>query len=42
LTALLDKASGLGWDVKFLDADGDSTGRRGSADVVLTDTRAVV
>ena len=42
LTALLDKASGLGWDVKFLDADGDSTGRRGTADVVLTETRAVV
>jgi hypothetical protein len=41
LTALLDKASGLGWDVKFIDADGDSTGQRGTADVVLTETRAV-
>ena len=41
LTALLERASGLGWDVKFIDADGDSSGRRGTADVVLTETRAV-
>lgn len=42
LTALLSRATGLGWDVKFIDADGDSSGRRGTADVVLTETLAVV
>lgn len=41
LTLLLSKATGLGWDVKFIDANGDSTGRRGAADVVLTETQAV-
>jgi hypothetical protein len=41
LTALLSKATGLGWDVKFIDDADDSTGRRGTADVVLTETRAV-
>jgi len=41
LTALLSRATGLGWDVKFIDADDDSTGRRGTADVVLTETMAV-
>ncbi len=39
LTALLARASGLGWDVKFIDADDDSVGWRGTADVVLTETR---
>lgn len=38
LTLLLAKATGLGWDVKFIDADGDSNGQRGTADVVLTET----
>ncbi len=41
MTALLSKATGLGWDVKFIDADDDSTGRRGTADVVFTETMAV-
>jgi hypothetical protein len=41
LTALLERATGLGWDVKFIDADGDSVGQRGTADVVLTETRAL-
>ena len=41
LTVLLSKATGLGWDVKFIDADGDSTGRRGTVDVVLTETQAL-
>jgi hypothetical protein len=39
-TALLDDATGLGWDVKFIDAAGDSTGYSGTADVVLTETKA--
>jgi hypothetical protein len=41
LTLLLARATGLGWDVKFIDADDGSTGRRGTADVVLTETQAV-
>lgn len=40
LTALLAAAVDLGWDVKFIDAGGDSSGQRGTADVVLTETRA--
>ncbi len=39
LTALLAAAVDLGWDVKFIDASGDSSGQRGTADVVLTETR---
>jgi hypothetical protein len=39
-TALLDDATGLGWDVKFIDAAGDSTGYSGTADVALTETKA--
>lgn len=42
LTALLSRATGLGWDVKFIDDGGDSSGQRGTADVVLTETQAVV
>jgi hypothetical protein len=42
LTALLDDATGLGWDVKFIDAAGDSTGYSGTSDVVLTETKATV
>lgn len=41
LTLLLSKATGLGWDIKFIDANDDSSGRRGTADVVLTETKAV-
>lgn len=40
LSALLAAAVDLGWDVKFIDGGGDSTGQRGTADVVLTETRA--
>lgn len=40
LTALLATANDVGWDVKFIDANGDSVGRRGTADVVLTETKA--
>ena len=40
LTALLDDATGLGWDVKFINAAGDSSGSSGMADVVLTETKA--
>lgn len=40
LTANLNAATSLGWDVKFIDSAGDSTGRRGTADVVLTETHA--
>lgn len=40
LTELLTAAVDLGWDVKFIDASGDSGGQRGTADVVLTETRA--
>lgn len=39
-TALLGAATGLGWDVKFIDASGDSTGYSGTADVALTETKA--
>ncbi len=42
LTATLDEAGGLGWDVKFLDAAGNSRGCRGTADVQLTETWATV
>lgn len=41
LTAELARATGLGWDCKFIDEDGDSSGRRGTADVVLTETAAL-
>ena len=40
LTARLSKATGIGWDVKFIDAAGDSSGADGTADVVLTETKA--
>lgn len=40
LSAQLAPATALGWDVKFIDAGGDSSGQRGTADVVLTETRA--
>jgi hypothetical protein len=36
------KAGALGWDVKFLSSStGESTGRRGTAAVVLTETKAI-
>ena len=41
LTVLLSSANELGWDIKFIDSNGDSTGRRGTADVVLTETKAI-
>lgn len=41
LTALLAKGQGLDWDCKFIDDDGDSTAADGTADVVLSVTRAV-
>lgn len=41
LTAQLRQAVGLGWDVKFIDEEGDSSGTRGTADVSLTETRAL-
>jgi hypothetical protein len=41
LTALLSEAKSIGWDVKFIDAAGDSVGRRGKADIVLTETKVV-
>jgi len=41
LTALLSEATGLGWDIKFIDDDDDSTGVRGTADVALTETRTL-
>lgn len=40
MTALLGAATSIGWDVKFIDASGDSSGQRGTADVVLTETKA--
>lgn len=39
MTAQLAAATDLGWDVKFIDANGDSSGRRGTADLVLTETK---
>jgi hypothetical protein len=41
LTALLSEAKSIGWDLKFIDSAGDSVGRRGKADIVLTETKAV-
>lgn len=41
LTVLLGPATNLGWDVKFIDASGDSVGWRGTADICLTETQAV-
>ena len=47
LTVLLNKAGSvrskagaLGWDVKFMDASGKSVGRRGTAAIVLTETKS--
>lgn len=40
MTAMLGAATAIGWDVKFIDAAGDSSGHRGTADVVLTETKA--
>lgn len=40
VTARLGKATGIGWDVKFIDAAGDSDGADGAADVALTETKA--
>ena len=40
-TAALTVASGLGWDVKFIDVDGDSTGHRGTAEIMTTETQAL-
>lgn len=40
MTALLGAATAIGWDVKFIDAAGDSSGQRGTADVVLTETKS--
>ena len=39
LTAELAETTGIGWDVKFIDEDDDSSGTRGTADVALTETR---
>jgi hypothetical protein len=41
LTALLSSKTILGWDVKFIDANGDSVGWRGTADIVPTETQTV-
>ncbi len=41
LTVLADEVKGMGWDLKFIDSAGDSVGRRGKADIVLTETKAV-
>lgn len=41
LTAELAEGGGLGWDVKFIDGDGNSSGQRGTADVGLTETWAI-
>ena len=38
LTRELSAMSGLGWDVKFVSATGDSSGARGTADVLPTET----
>lgn len=40
MTAQLAAVTTIGWDVKFIDEAGDSSGQRGTADVVLTETRA--
>lgn len=40
MTVMLGAATAIGWDVKFIDAAGDSIGQRGTADVVLTETKA--
>lgn len=36
--AIRSKANALGWDVKFIDQNGESVGRRGTAAIVLTET----
>jgi threonyl-tRNA synthetase len=41
VAAQLRQAVGLGWDVKFIDEEGDSSGTRGTADVALTETRTL-
>jgi hypothetical protein len=41
LTALLAEGAILGWDVKFFNPDSETVGRRGTADVVLTETRTI-
>lgn len=40
VTAQLLPYVGLGWDIKVLDAQGESVGWRGTADIGLTETRA--
>lgn len=42
LTVLLSSANDLGWDIKFIDSNGDSVGHRGTADIVLTETEAII
>jgi hypothetical protein len=41
LTILLPDQTLIGWDVKFIDASGNSVGQRGTADVSLTETQTV-
>ena len=40
IAELQARATGIGWDVKFIDAAGDSDGADGAADVALTETKA--
>lgn len=42
MTTLLPERAGYGWDVKFVDSTGRSSGRRGTADVVPTETDAIL
>lgn len=41
LTVQLATAKRIGWDVKFIDSNGDSTGKRGVANLVRTETQTV-
>lgn len=41
LTTQLSVAKRIGWDVKFIDANSDSTGTRGLANLVRTETQTV-
>ncbi len=38
LTTLLSPYKRIGWDVKFIDSSGDSTGKRGVVDIIKTET----
>ena len=41
LTTQLSSRKRIGWDVKFIDADGDSLGTSGLANLVRTETQTV-